>query len=132
FRFSARPHGEVMNTPLSGFITIAREQGTTGFMLTQVVPHLARWHFLPEAYLYRLVDVLSVSNPGQPPYILGKLYPHGRWFYFPVSFVVKSTLAFLSLLGIALLAGVWRGRERFRKLFYLMVPPLVLLMIATQ
>jgi len=132
FRFSARPHGGVMSTPLSGFITVAKEQGTTGFMLTQVVPHLARWHFLPEAYLYGLVDVLSVSDPGQPPYILGKLYPHGRWFYFPVTFIVKSTLGFLSLLGIALLAVAWKGQERFRKLFYLMVPPVVLLMIATQ
>jgi Dolichyl-phosphate-mannose-protein mannosyltransferase len=34
-------------------------------------------------------------------FILGHSYPHGVWFYFPIIFVLKSTLAFLVMLALA-------------------------------
>ena len=131
-RFSARPNGEAMTTPLAQFIINAQAQGTHGSVLTVVIPAIAKSHLLPEAYLYGLVDVLNVSDPGQPPFLLGKLYPHGRWFYFPIVFFIKSTLGFLALLGLAILFGPWRGPDRFWKLFYLVVPPAIILLVAMQ
>jgi hypothetical protein len=39
-------------------------------------------------------------------FILGHAYPHGEWFYFPILFVLKSPLAFLALLLLALAVAV--------------------------
>jgi 4-amino-4-deoxy-L-arabinose transferase-like glycosyltransferase len=131
FRFAARPDGHSMTVPLAQFITNAKAQGTHGAMLTTAVPLLARWNLLPEAYLYGLVDVLNVSDPGQPPFLLGTLYPHGRWFYFPIVFVIKSTLGFLALLLLSLIFGHWSGDRRL-KLVYLVIPPILIVLIAMQ
>ncbi len=131
-RWAARPGGEPMTTSLSQFIYNVQEQGTHGVVLTKVIPRLAKWHMLPQAYLYGLVDVLNVSDPGQPPFLLGTLYPHGRWFYFPVVFVIKSTLGFLALLLMSLLFGEWIGPDRFWKALYLVLPVAVVVLVAMQ
>ena len=68
----------------------------------------------------------------QPPFLLGTLYPHGRWFYFPVVFVIKSTLGFLALLLMSLLFGEWIGPDRFWKALYLVLPVAVMVLVAMQ
>src|SRR4029077_18660603 len=42
----------------------------------------------------------------RPTYILGHAYSHGVWFYFPVLFILKSPLAFLLLLLLALVIAI--------------------------
>jgi 4-amino-4-deoxy-L-arabinose transferase-like glycosyltransferase len=130
WRFGARPNGAAMTSPISEFISLAQQMGNHSFVLVRVVPVLERLRLLPQAYLYGFVDVLNVSNPGLPPYILGKLYPHGKWFFFPVNFVIKSTLSFLALSVIAITAVPWRRLTWGRQLFYLLVPVLVWTAIA--
>lgn len=52
--------------------------------------------------------VLFAFTASRPTFVLGHAYPHGVWFYFPVVFIFKSTLAFLGLLllaGAAAIAG---------------------------
>jgi len=44
----------------------------------------------------------------RPMYILGKGYPHGKWFYFPVLLAVKLTLGSLVIAATALLLAVVR------------------------
>jgi len=129
-RYAARPDGQLMTTSLTQFIADAQEQGTHGVLLTRIIPMLARAHILPEAYLYGFADVLNVSDSGQPPFLLGTLYPHGRWFYFPITFFIKSTLGFLALLSVAIFAVPWRRASYGRQVLYLMVPPAVLLAIS--
>lgn len=132
WRYGARPDGGTMTLPLADFIEKAQQQGTHGFVLTSAIPALAKAHLLPEAYLYGLVDVLNVSDPGQPPFLLGRLYPNGRWYYFPVVFIIKTTLGFLALLLLALIAGRWTASDRMLPFAYLTVPPLILLLVASQ
>ncbi|MGC2194684.1 MAG: glycosyltransferase family 39 protein [Terriglobales bacterium] len=132
WRYAARPGGEAMTLPLGDFIANARQQGTHGFILTTAIPALAQWHLLPEPYLYGLVDVLNVSDPGQPPFLLGKLYPNGRWYYFPVAFIIKATIGFLVLLLLALVAGCWTSSDRVLPFAYLSVPPVILLLVASR
>ena len=89
---------------------------------------LAHWHLLPESYLYGLVDIRRISN--SPSYMFGKLYAHGLWFYFPVVFLIKSTAAFIGLLGLAgfaIVAGKLRGR---REIFFLSLPPVLYFLVA--
>ena len=55
----------------------------------------------PWIYLRGLALFAITGKP--PAFILGHSYPHGVWFYFPVLFLLKSPLAFLLLLLLALM-----------------------------
>jgi hypothetical protein len=60
----------------------------------------------PVLYLRGVFWVLLTGR--RPTFILGQTYPHGVWFYFPVVFVFKSSLAFLLLLPVSLLIALRR------------------------
>ncbi len=60
----------------------------------------------PVLYLRGVFWVLLTAK--RPTFILGRSYPHGVWFYFPVVFVFKSSLAFLLLLPVSLLIALRR------------------------
>jgi dolichyl-phosphate-mannose-protein mannosyltransferase len=125
FRYWPRPHGAQMTLSLSDFLIQVRAQGTTGLMPNHLIPFAARWHLLPVAYLFGLVDVLNVSHPGLPPWILGRLLPHGVWYYFPVTFLIKSTPAFLALLLLSATSGGWMRPERRRACVFLLLPVVI-------
>ncbi len=85
-----------------------------------VIPHfpaspvLRRVLMPPWIYLRGLAGFAG-SAGSRATYILGRSYPHGMWFYFPVLFVLKSPLAFLLLLLLAILvAAVLKKRSRGR------------------
>ncbi|MGA2730803.1 MAG: phospholipid carrier-dependent glycosyltransferase [Terracidiphilus sp.] len=124
FRYAARPGGMPLSPSLAEYA-----RGLKG-----VEPHfylaLARLHILPESYLYGLVDVRLISDSFST-YIFGKVYAHGVWFYFPAAFIIKSTAAFMGLLllaGFAIVTGKLRAR---REIFFLTIPPVLYLLIAT-
>jgi hypothetical protein len=125
FRYWPRPHHAPMSMSLADFLVLVRLQGTHGLVVDHAIPFAAKWHLAPLAYLYGLTDVFNVSHPGQPPFLLGKLYPHGQWFYFPVRFFIKSTVGFLVLLLLAVVAGRWRKDGRLTELVFLTVPPAI-------
>src|SRR6202021_68967 len=103
-------------TPLSQF-----EQ--TGVM---TIAHL---HLLPESYLMGLVDVKRMAQ-FYPTFILGKVYPHGQWWYFPFVILVKTTLGMLALVVLAAFA-MFTGRLRKpRELAFLLIPCIVYLAVA--
>lgn len=58
----------------------------------------------PWIYLRGLALFVVVGKP--PAFILGHSYPHGTWLFFPILFLLKSPLAFLLLLILALVVGV--------------------------
>jgi 4-amino-4-deoxy-L-arabinose transferase-like glycosyltransferase len=65
---------------------------------------LRRVLMAPSVYL-RGLALFAIS--GKPPAVLlGHTYPHGVWFFFPVLFLLKSPLAFLLLLLLALAVGL--------------------------
>ena len=65
---------------------------------------LRRMLMPPWIYLRGLAIFTFIGKPAA--FILGHSYPHGVWFYFPVLFLLKSPLAFLLLLVLALVAGL--------------------------
>lgn len=120
FRFIARPDG----LPLwSGFAAYA------GLLKGHIAPRTlitaARYKLLPQAYLFGLIDVMIVTAGPRMAFLLGRLYPHAIWYYFPVAFVIKSTLGFLALLilGVAAIRR-WAG-EGYLKAAYLLIPPAI-------
>ncbi|HEY0795646.1 MAG TPA: glycosyltransferase family 39 protein [Acidisarcina sp.] len=116
FRYNARPGGLAMSPSLADYTAATQ----TGWVMA-VIPHLAAWHLLPEAYLFGLVDIV-VAETRDPMFLLGKDYATGHWFYFPVAFLIKSTLGFLLLLAVA--PFLKAPRTRHRELLFLLLPAL--------
>jgi Dolichyl-phosphate-mannose-protein mannosyltransferase len=124
FRYAARPGGMQLSPSLAEYA-----RGVKG-VEQHVYLALARWHILPESYLYGLVDVRLISDSFST-YIFGKVYARGVWFYFPAAFIIKSTAAFMGLLLVAdfaIATGKLRAR---REILFLTIPPVLYLLIAT-
>ena len=49
--------------------------------------------------------VMFAMGSVRPAYLLGRSYPHGVWFFFPVVTLLKSTLAFVGALALSLAAA---------------------------
>jgi hypothetical protein len=97
FRYAARPDGMALST------TLAQYMAPLSGLDQRAVTAFARWHLLPESYLMGLVDVRLVAQ-GSPTFILGKVYAHGVWWYFPTAILIKTTLALMGLVALAIYA----------------------------
>lgn len=122
FRFAARPAGLKVNPSLPEFMQ-QMGHGSSAIVMT-----LARFHLLPESYLYGIADISSLG--AIPTVIFGKYYPSAQWFYFPSIFIVKSTLAFVLLCFLLPLCAKLWGKPFQRETFFLIIPPAVYLMVA--
>jgi hypothetical protein len=125
FRYATRPDGLVQNPTLGSYLQEYARVGRPG-----VLQALARWHALPEAYLWGLANT-KLTEDRNVSYLFGTLHRHGQWMYFPSAFVIKSTLP---LLGLMVLAGFVAFRERGVRWRWLMllVPVVVFLGFAMQ
>jgi len=123
FRYAARPAGWAMNPPLAETAHGLKPFGRA------LVSAAARWHLLPESYLYGVADVLNVADFSST-YIFGKVYTHGVWFYFPSAFAIKSTLPFLILLVLAVVAVATGKLRQWREILFLTVPAAFYFMVA--
>lgn len=86
------------------YLVLSWNQPTDVFSL---IPHfpaspVLRRALMPAAVYLRGLIGFAFGALSRPTYILGHAYPHGVWFYFPVLFLLKSTLGFLLLLLLAL------------------------------
>ena len=123
FRYAARPAGLHLDSDIA-----SAAHGLKPLMV-QGILFFAHHHLLPESYLFGLCDVINVGN-GSPTYILGKIYTHGVWFYFPIALAIKLTLGMIGLLAISAVA-FFTGRFRLaREIYYLIVPAAIYLAIA--
>jgi len=125
FRYAARPDGLALSPPLPTTLL-----GLSGHLSRPLVRIAAHFKLLPESYLYGLSDVLANNASPRVAFLLGHLYPHAFWYYFPLTFLIKSTLGFLVLLILALASlKAWSG-ESYRKAAYLLLPPAVFMGIS--
>lgn len=117
FRYAARPGGAQITPSTAAYLAQLHypiEARAIGFA--------ERHHLLPEAYLYGFTDITMLSREGREMYLFGKVYPNGRWFYFPSAFLIKSTIGFLLLLLLAPLApALWKSEHR-RELLFVLIP----------
>jgi hypothetical protein len=75
--------------------------------------HLGRWFHLPaHAYLLGLNYVADHNAGGHSSYLLGMRSETGWWYYFPVVFAVKSTMAALGASLLLVAAGLWQAWRR--------------------
>ena len=123
FRYAARPTGLQLNPPLTEYVQGLKPHETWA------VSTMAHWHVLPESYLYGLADVRLTAN-FYTSYVLGKIYAHGVWFYFPIAFLIKSTIGFMALLLLSGVAIATRRLNRWKEILFLVVPPVFYLVVA--
>ena len=117
-RYAARPDDAKPWTP-------ARLELTHGVFARQVIPALESWHLLPQAYLIGLQDISVEADGGKRMFLLGRVYPTGEWFYFPVAALIKFTLPMLLLVVVSTAAvGFWRSHKR--EAAFLLVPAAIL------
>ena len=67
------------------------------------------WIFLRGLGLFAMMSV-------RPTFLLGHTYSHGVWFYFPVVFLLKTPLAALAILLLAIPVGLLARRNPRRKI----------------
>jgi 4-amino-4-deoxy-L-arabinose transferase-like glycosyltransferase len=123
FRYSARPAGLALSPTLRDYVRPLAPPEARGILLA------ARFHLLPESWLYGLADVRRVAS-GYPSFLLGRVYLHGTWFYFPVLFVIKSTLAMLALLALSLFAMARRWLAFTLELYCVLIPPILYFLVS--
>lgn len=80
-----------------------------------LIGHSARWvplrRLLMPPWLYLRGLLFFAIGSSRPTFLLGRGYPHGVWFFYPVLLVLKSPLGFLGLLALApTLALIGKGR----------------------
>jgi 4-amino-4-deoxy-L-arabinose transferase-like glycosyltransferase len=122
FRYSARPRGMALQPPMAE-LTSHLNPGEA-----KAIAVIARWKLLPESYLFGAADVRTVGEYYHS-FILGHIYPHGVWFYFPVVLTIKCTEALLALLFMAAVAIVVRGLWKQREILFLAIPAAVCLIV---
>jgi len=122
FRYSSRAPGLVVKPPLSEF---SQRLGPRG---SAIVLRIARWHLLPESYLYGVADIHSPEVI--PTFIFGTIYQDKQWFYFPAVLVIKSTVTFLLFCLMALLDTALRDKKIRREVLFLVIPPLIYFSVA--
>src|ERR1700722_16116549 len=123
FRYAARPAGMAFSP------SIARYAAPLPHFEAAGVVAVSRLHLLPESYLVGLIDVKRAAVD-YPAFLLGKVYPHGQWDYFPFVILIKTTLGLLLLLVLAAFATVTGKLTRRRELFYTLAPPVLYLAVA--
>jgi len=124
FRYQAREAGLQLNPTMPEYL-----QQLSRPREAHILAAVAHWHLFPESFIYGLADVRIMSD-FYTSYLFGRIYPHGVWFYFPAAFVIKSTLAFLILLGIAIWAIATRKLTCWREILFLTIPPVFHLLVA--
>jgi 4-amino-4-deoxy-L-arabinose transferase-like glycosyltransferase len=115
FQYAARPGGLALNPQLADYV-----QGIHHPLEVRAISAAARFQLLPESYLYGLTDVRQMAD-FMSTSVLGRVYPHGQWFYFPVAFVIKTPLVLMLLLLAALFLLPRHAAKR--ELLFLTIPP---------
>jgi hypothetical protein len=123
FRYAARPSGLALSPSLTDYVGPLAGIEARGLLFA------ARFHLLPESYLYGLADVRKMAND-MPSFFLGHVYRHGIWYYFPIVFLIKSTLVDLAALALALFAILRGWLPNPRALWFLIAPPALYFIVA--
>lgn len=99
-------------------------------LITRTVLLFRSIRLLPEAYLAGILECFRML-PDRPSYLFGQLLSGGHWYYFPVTFLLKTPLPLLILLVV----GAFRRRRAewlTLATVILLLPPALYLLVAMQ
>jgi tetratricopeptide (TPR) repeat protein len=119
FHFPMRPQGLTTIPAFSQYVPYMHHP-----FAQKLLTMLASYRLLPESYLFGFADVF-ITPQHFSSYLFGKVYLHGRWFYFPAAFLIKSTIGFLLLLLFLPVAIATQRTSHRRELLFLAIPATV-------
>jgi hypothetical protein len=129
FRYRAVPGAESTSISIGDYIKENGRPEMAASIPAKVTELVGETHAFPESYTLGMADVIAWGS--RNTFIFDRSYPTGKWFYFPVSFSVKSSVALLLLLPTGFLFAFF-SREKWREMLFLLVPPLVFFVIASS
>lgn len=121
FRFAALPGIPDSSAAFQGLVDNIYT-GNKPPLLTAFLKWAVNWRIVPESYGWGFIYVLTDVIGGRAVWILGHLYPTGKWFYFPLAIAVKAPLSLLLLAAIGIFLRLPSARMRKVSAF-LVVPP---------
>lgn len=122
FRYAAIPNASAETISIAGYI---KENGRPEMVETfsaKMTDKINRAHLFPESYVLGMADVIAWGSRNS--FAFGKSYPTGQWWYFPLAFAVKSSVALLLLLPLGLAFPFFNAEKR-REMLFILAPPLL-------
>ncbi|HEV8593319.1 MAG TPA: glycosyltransferase family 39 protein [Pyrinomonadaceae bacterium] len=129
FRYRAIPNTTEPEVSVANYIKENGRPESIGSFPALVTEAISHTRIFPESYMLGMADVIAFGTRNS--WIFGRAYPTGRWFYFPVAFIVKSSIPLLFLLPIGLIF-LYVTPEKRREGMFLLVPAIVFFLFASS
>ncbi len=82
-------------------------------------------------YWAGLEQIISLSEGGRPAYLLGDFSDTGWWYYFPITYLVKTPIILQVLALVSSILLIWERKSRSNALF-LLIPGAAYFLISMQ
>lgn len=112
------------------WIIFGFQWGTFHFRSDQLA-HLNRFAGPMPTFWAGIEQILFISSGGRPAFLLGQFSNEGFPLYFPVAFLVKTPLALLLALPVAVIS-LWQRKETRPIVLFLLTPPVIYLVLSMQ
>ncbi len=117
FRYHATPNAPGNMPSVGEYIASNGRPEMVESSAAKIVTAVSHARIFPESYMLGLADI-GASN-SRNVWIFGERYSTGQWYYFPLTFAVKSSIALLLLLPFGLLMAFFTSERRREVLFFL-------------
>jgi hypothetical protein len=99
-----------------------------GHPVGRAVDLARRTRLLPETYLFGFLAFADAAD-NRSAFLLGRHSDRGWWYYFPVTFIIKTPIALMALLALSVALGFGKPRS-WRRERFLWLPVLIYALIA--
>lgn len=122
FRYYALPGATGDSVSVVEYIATRGRPEMIESLSAKIVAAVNKTRVFPESYTLGLADVIASGSRNTT--IFGQNYAVGQWFYFPVAFAVKSSVALLILLPLGFLFLFFEPQKR-REMLFILAPPIL-------
>ena len=129
FRYRAVPNATAPTISVADYIKENGRPESIGTFPARVTDAISYTRLFPESYVLGMADVIAWGT--RNCWLFGRTYPTGKWFYFPIAFLVKTNIALLVLMPLGLLY-LFFDRERRREKMFLLVPSVLFFLVASS
>ena len=129
FRYYAVPNPTESTISVADYIKENGRPESVESLPARVTAAISQTPVLPESYVLGMADVIAGGT--RNCWIFGRVYTTGKWFYFPIAFLTKTSIALLLLLPLGLLY-LFFNRKKWREGVFLLVPAIIFFIFAAS
>lgn len=127
FRYYAIPSATESSLSVADYIKENGRPESVESFPARVTDGISHFHLLPESYVLGMADVIAWGTRNS--WIFGQVYATGKWFYFPLALVVKSSIALVLLFPLGLIF-LYSNPDKRREGMFLLLPAIVFFLFA--